>query len=180
MIAALPGPARSAKSGAGRAGATIRTATPADEAAVVELAKAFAAYGDYRPTVREWFAHPGIVTQIAEEQGEVRGFVMLGFLVPGDSPAALPPAVVGEVLAIAVREDARRQGLGTLLLGTAIRAAQALAATVGASGLELSVAEGNLAAQRLFLGNGFRVMGAAAGRYPAGQRVRRMRYWYWG
>jgi ribosomal-protein-alanine N-acetyltransferase len=76
--------------------------------------------------------------------GDARGFILIRAV-----------ADEAEILTLAVRPDARRQGLGRSL----IQAAAAMAAGLGASRLLLEVAEDNLAARALYDRAGFEAVG---------------------
>jgi ribosomal protein S18 acetylase RimI-like enzyme len=70
-----------------------------------------------------------------------------------------------EVLAIAVTPEFQRRGIGHDLLQFAQKKAEAL----GEQKLFLHTARENLAAQKLFLRNGFRPVQSKARFYPSGQ-----------
>jgi ribosomal-protein-alanine N-acetyltransferase len=92
---------------------------------------------------------PGGFAVIAENDGP------LGFI--------LCRAVGGEaeVLTLAVRPEARRQGLGRAL----VEAAAALSQQTGADALFLEVAEDNIPAMELYQTAGFRLAGRRPGYY---------------
>jgi ribosomal protein S18 acetylase RimI-like enzyme len=92
---------------------------------------------------------PGVVILVAEEDGEVIGFVYAG-LEGTDWMALRGPA--GAVYDLVVDPARRRGGVGRALLGAALEALAGL----GAPRVVLSTAERNEAAQRLFVGAGFR------------------------
>jgi ribosomal protein S18 acetylase RimI-like enzyme len=92
---------------------------------------------------------PGVVLLVAEEDGEVIGFVYAG-LEGTDWMALRGPA--GAVYDLVVDPARRRGGVGRALLDAALEALAGL----GAPRVVLSTAERNEAAQRLFLGAGFR------------------------
>lgn len=86
-------------------------------------------------------------------------------LLDGDSPAGLVlvqhAADTAEILTLAVRPGLRRRGAGRRLLA----GASALAAAGGADRMLLEVAEGNLAARRLYMVAGFTLYGRRPGYY---------------
>jgi ribosomal-protein-alanine N-acetyltransferase len=69
-----------------------------------------------------------------------------------------------EILTLAVVPEARRTGLASNLL----RAALSRAASAGAAGMILEVAEDNTAARALYAGMGFKAVGRRRGYYGAG------------
>ena len=92
---------------------------------------------------------PDVVLLVAEEDGRLIGFVYAG-LEDTDWMALRGPA--GALYDLVVDPDHRRGGVGRALL----EAALAALARLGAPRVVLSTAERNEAAQRLFLGAGFR------------------------
>lgn len=89
---------------------------------------------------------------LAERAGQVLGYAVFRELLDE-----------AELLNIAVSPDARRQGIGRLLLG-GLRAALAPAVRC----LHLEVRAGNAAAIALYEGEGFVPVGRRRGYYPAG------------
>jgi ribosomal protein S18 acetylase RimI-like enzyme len=106
----------------------------------------------YQP-IKEWIQQPGnmpdVVILVAEQDGRVIGFVYAG-LEDTDWMALRGPA--GALYDLVVDPDHRRGGVGRTLLDAALAAL----ARLGAPRVVLSTAERNEAAQRLFLGAGFR------------------------
>ena len=92
---------------------------------------------------------PDVVVLVAEEDGRVIGFVY-GGLEDTDWMALRGPA--GALYDLVVEPDQRRGGVGRALLDAALTELTRL----GAPRVVLSTAERNEAAQRLFLGAGFR------------------------
>ncbi len=88
------------------------------------------------------------------------GFVMIGAL-PGDRLGETR----AEVLAIAVTPEFQQRGLGDELLQFAQRKVEEL----GEPRLFLHTAKENLAAQKLFLRNGYSSVEIKKGFYPSGQ-----------
>ena len=144
--------------------ARIRLARPGDAAFVTGLAReSFASFGPYGPTVAEWFESPNITTLIA-----LRGKEPLGFLMT--SPAAYITFVLLEIMAIAVAPDARRLGIGSLLLSSA----EERAVKDGGLYILLHTAVTNLAAQSFFFKHGYLEVGRKPRYYPEGQDALRM------
>ena len=140
---------------------TIRPAKPSDKAFIAGLSgKVFSSYGPYRSTVSGWFESGLTMTLISMAKGKPVGFVMIGAL-PGDRLGETH----AEVLAIAVTPEYQQRGIG----GALLEFAQKRVKEVGESRLLLHTAKQNLAAQKLFLRNGFRFMETKNGFYPFGQ-----------
>lgn len=148
----------------------LRLARREDRDAVAALsADAFSMYGSYRDPVSAWFENPGVFTLIAEDRGGVTGFAMLGFV--RERPQE---GWVADLLAIAVRTESRRNGIGRELLDEMVDVARRLGAPLGVSELRLSVADTNEAGRRLFESNGFAPIAEDHGHYDGGQRALRM------
>ena len=140
---------------------TIRPAKPSDKAFVAGLSgKVFSAYGPYRTTISQWFESSVTVTLISTVEGRPAGFVMIGAL-----PADEEGHTCTEILAIAVTPELQRRGIGRELLQFAQKEAEGL----GEQRLFLHTARENLAAQKLFLRNGFKPVQSKARFYPSGQ-----------
>lgn len=129
--------------------------------------RAFSPYGKYGPLLPDWFMRPGVVTFVGERSGRRAGFAMLGFY---ESPSGW----IADLLAIAVSPEHRGAGVGEALLRRAIEEAERVSETLSIEGIELSVAETNEGARRLFTRVGFSTLNAAAGFYDGGQRTIRM------
>jgi ribosomal protein S18 acetylase RimI-like enzyme len=146
----------------------IRTARLDDIDFVRDLgAEAFAPFGTYGPLLPEWFVRPGVVTFVAEQSGRRAGFAMIAFY-------EVKQRWIGDVLAIAVSPSRRHAGIGGRLLDRLFEEAVEVAKTVPVESIELSVAEGNAPARRLFERKGFSVLNAKAGYYDGGQRTMRL------
>jgi ribosomal-protein-alanine N-acetyltransferase len=139
----------------------IRRAKPPDKAFIAGLSgKAFSIYGPYRTTVSQWFESGVTMTFISMAEGRPVGFVMIGAL-PGEREGE----TCAEVLAIAVAPEFQHRGIGKELL----QHAQKCLEEVGEQRLFLHTAKENLAAQKLFLRNGYRLVEIKKGFYPSGQ-----------
>ena len=149
----------------------LRAGAIGDLVVVRELARqAFALYGDYDRLLPEWMGVPGVELVLAEQDGQTIGLSMLAALKkPGSAEW------VADLLAIAVDERFRGQGVGRRLLQAAVVRARELALQRGVSAMELTVAEGNALGRRLFESEGFHYLARDKGRYPHGQRALRMR-----
>ena len=130
-------------------------------------AEAFAAFGTYGPLLPEWFVRPGVVTFVAEHGGRRAGFAMIAFY-------EAKHGWIGDLLAIAVSPSRRHAGLGSRLLDRVFEEALETAKSVPIGSVELSVAETNASARRLFERKGFGVLNAKAGYYDGGQRTMRL------
>ncbi len=103
--------------------------------------------------IGELLLGPGGFGLVAEEEGEARGFILCRTVV-GEA----------EVLTLAVRPAARRQGLAKALMLSALT----LARTVGAEVMFLEVAADNAAGVALYQGLGFERIGLRPGYYAGG------------
>jgi len=130
-------------------------------------AEAFAPYGRYGPLLPDWFMRPGVLTFVAEHAGKRAGFAMLAFY-------EARTGWIGDLLAIAVSPSRRCGGLGTALIERVVEEAGRVVGTLPLRAIELSVADSNSGAQRLFERHGFRVLDASVGYYDGGQRTIRM------
>jgi ribosomal protein S18 acetylase RimI-like enzyme len=81
--------------------------------------------------------------------------------------------VVADLLALAVLSAFQRRGIGSKLLTHVIEVAERVAPSSRITTLRLTVAETNVAAQRLYARAGFRVVDGSA-TYDRGQRALRM------
>src|SRR5262245_48284928 len=95
---------------------------------------------------------------------------MLGFYMETPNPSA---EVVADLLALAVLPAYQRRGIGAKLLAHVVEVAERVAPSSRISALRLTVAETNVAAQRLYTRAGFRVVDGSA-TYDRGQRALRM------
>jgi len=140
---------------------TIRPAKPSDKAFIAGLSgMVFSVYGPYSSTVSQWFESGVTLTLLSTVGGRPAGFVMIGAL-----PADEEGQTHAEVLAIAVTPEFQRRGIGCELL----QFAQKEAENLGERRLFLHTARENLAAQKLFLSNGFRPVQSKPRFYPSGQ-----------
>jgi len=130
-------------------------------------ADAFAPFGTYGPLLPDWFVRPGVVTFVADEGGRRVGFAMIAFYQANHG-------WIGDLLAIAVSPSKRHGGIGSALLERIFQEAVDVAKSVPVRAIELSVAETNHGARRLFEHKGFGVMNAKAGFYDGGQRTMRL------
>lgn len=144
----------------------IRPAKPSDRALLSELAQDLPA-DCHR--LADWLEEPAVTTAIAEQDGAAAGFVMAALAktrwVPS-VPASSSPLFV-EVLALVVRPEARRTGLGGELLQYALE----LGLANGARMALAVCAEDNAAIRHLLSRNGFETNAGPAGRYRDGREA---------
>jgi len=126
--------------------------------------------GDYSAIIPAWLKHPGVLSYV-DEQGERRGFIILGFF---EEPTDNDHRCIADLLAIAVEPRFQRRGIGRRLLDFAIRVAAAAAEQSGVSEIRLTVPETNAVGQRLYTSTGFEVLDPEYGAYDGGQRAIRM------
>jgi ribosomal protein S18 acetylase RimI-like enzyme len=127
----------------------------------------FSRYGDYSGVLPDWLANPGVQTILAEEApGRPVGFAILG----PRPPRRLTLHFGGELLAVAVVEGRRREGIGRCLVIEVERRARA----ANMRELRLSTASTNLVARRLYASLGFAVRTHYVRFYPSGQSALEM------
>jgi ribosomal protein S18 acetylase RimI-like enzyme len=139
---------------------TIRPWTSADAPFIRELGNT--AFGEYDHNAGEYSesASARAATFVAERRESRVGFIVLQQSRDGSVHLA----------AIAVTEDARGLGVGAALVGAAEKHARA----IGASRIDLTTADSNVAALSLFRRSGFRQKHGAEGTYQRGQRTVRL------
>jgi ribosomal protein S18 acetylase RimI-like enzyme len=138
----------------------IRPAKPSDRNFIAGLSgKVFGIYGPYRTMVSRWFESGATLSFISMTEEKPVGFVMIGAL-----PAEREDETRAEVLAIGVTPEFQRMGIGQELL----RHAQERLNELGEQRLFLHTAQENLAAQKLFLRNGYRPVKIKKRFYPSG------------
>jgi len=143
----------------------LRRANPRDLPFIVQLSQqVFSAYGPYDEIVVRWASFPNIITVVAEEKGELRGFAMIN-PIPGAQNEAK-----GELLAIAVSPEYQRRGIGKRLL----EYIEGLARNLGIEEMVIHTAEINKAAHRFFAKNGFIQRGLVDRYYSTGQKALEM------
>jgi ribosomal-protein-alanine N-acetyltransferase len=156
-----PGDSRSVKPHDHRNRVHVRQTLPSDEGFIIRLSgKVFNIYGPYRGMIRRWLDLDTTITLVALQEGKPAGFAMLGTI---ESDLTIP--AVTEILAIAVGPDRQRMGIGQMLL----LEIEKKAASLGEKRLFLHTATGNIAAQKLFMKNGYRPLEIKRNFYPQGQ-----------
>jgi ribosomal protein S18 acetylase RimI-like enzyme len=146
----------------------LRDGSAADLQFVSALShQVFSHYGDYSGVLPDWLANPAVQTILAEEpDGRPVGFAMLG----PRPPRRLALDLGGELLAVAVVAERRREGIGRLLVLEIERRARAAKMRE----LRLSTASTNLIARRLYASLGFAVRTHYTRFYPSGQSALEM------
>jgi ribosomal-protein-alanine N-acetyltransferase len=135
---------------------TIRQTTLADLPAIAALHAQCFVDAWSEEFLRRLLSHPNASGLLIEDSGEASGFVLIQ-VTAGES----------EILSLGVRPDARRSGLGTLL----VKAAAERAALGGASEIFLEVSVENAHARALYEKLGFRHVGKRPGYYRAAGSV---------
>jgi ribosomal protein S18 acetylase RimI-like enzyme len=140
-------------------------------------AEAYRDLGDYTRILPSWLDQPGVLAWIDhDDKNRGRGFAMLGFYMePTEPPPNVPfqQSVVADLLALAVLPAFQRRGIGSRLLEHVIEVAERVAPSSKITHLRLTVAEDNIAAQRLYERSGFRIVDGST-TYDRGQRALRM------
>ena len=103
---------------------------------------------------RQWLAPEAAATYVAEEDGEVRGFMMLGT----SRDAGVDKAVTGEIWGIYLAPNQWRKGIGSRMCGYA----EELLSSQGFGVITLWVFEANAAARRFYEAMGFRADGTVS------------------
>jgi ribosomal protein S18 acetylase RimI-like enzyme len=154
----------------------IRRAEVQDHPWIVATgAEAYRDLGDYTRILPSWLEQPGVLAWIDQDvSGRGRGFAMLGFYSEETAaPRAGKQQVVADLLALAVLPAYQNKGIGTKLLDHVIDVAERVAPASHITQLRLTVAEHNVAAQRLYARNAFHIVEGSA-TYDRGQRALRM------
>ncbi len=117
------------------------------------------AYG--KAQLRALLEHPSALSAIAYQRARVVGFIILRPRLRRSRGVAI---TLLHLLTIDVAPEARRAGVGSLLMHWALDEVK----RVSARGLELEVAVDNAAAQAFYARFGFKVTGTISGYYPDG------------
>ncbi|MBW1722118.1 MAG: GNAT family N-acetyltransferase [Deltaproteobacteria bacterium] len=152
---------RIGKDQAGKSRIRVRRARHRERRFITELSReAFSLYGPYEETVTHWFDSGRAMAFVALLRGKPVGFVMSGPLSVEEGPVER-----FEILAIAVRPENRRRGIGEALLEKTEKEARRL----HIPRVYLHTAAENIPAQELFLKHGFRPLSRKKNFYPKGQ-----------
>ena len=151
---------------------TIRRATSADLQILGDMAaEVFRPYGnDYGLMIPAYSRDVRVITLVYEEGKRPVGFVQVGFLeaAPGERK------LIADILAVAVTADHRNKGLGTALFERVFELMSPMRERGTVSDVQLTVADTNHRAARLFERLGFRPLNQEYGTYEGGQRAIRM------
>jgi ribosomal protein S18 acetylase RimI-like enzyme len=141
----------------------VRKGLFSDEDFISQLSgKVFGIYGPYREMTLRWFDLDTTTTFLAVMERIPVGFIMLGKMKNNfDLPS------VAEILAIAVDPARQRKGIGQMLL----HEVEKEAAILGEKRLCLHTATNNIAAQKLFIKNGYHLYEMKRNFYPKGQNA---------
>ncbi len=151
----------------------IRKAQAEDLSFLGELAEeAFSVYGsDYGVMIPTYAQDMRVITLLCEEAGRPVGFIQVGFLeVPGGQQD-----LIADILAVAVAPAHQCKGHGTALFERALEILRPMRERGTVGDVQLTVADTNGRATRLFWRLGFRVSDEEHGKYEGGQRAIRMR-----
>jgi len=154
----------------------IRKAFPDDLPFLRSLAlEAFSMYGDYETILTDFFRMKGVHTYVAEAvcDGET---IPVGILMTVVRKMKRRFPYFVEIVAIAVEQDHRGQGIGSQIIEFAKRWPTFFSEEVFLPEVQLSVAESNIRGRSFFLRNGFEILRTERWTYPAGQTALRMRY----
>ena len=131
----------------------------------------FAIYGsDYGLMIPAYARDVRVITLVYEQQGMPVGFIQVGFLESRSGRRGL----IADVLAVAVANGFRGRGHGTALFRRAFDLLRPMLERGTVTDVQLTVADSNGRAARLFQRLGFRVVDPDYGTYEGGQRAIRM------
>lgn len=138
-------------------------------------AEVYRELGDYSVIIPSWLAHPGVMVFVDEApDGELRGFILIGFYTSGAEDDDDEGPYVADLLAIGVAPAHQRRGIGRRLLDYALDVARAARGRREVPEIRLTVAEDNAPARHLFEAAGFELLDADYGTYDGGQRALRL------
>ena len=137
----------------------IREAVRGDEPFLREMAvQVLSEFGDYRQSLREWLREQTVVSRIVETaEGPIGFYMMEVFPGPRSHLPGRRGAMMAYLLAVAVRPEWQRRGVGKRLMDDVLAYVQGSRPAVAE--VRLSVAEGNMRARRLFAQYGFQDSG---------------------
>jgi ribosomal protein S18 acetylase RimI-like enzyme len=132
----------------------------------------FSEFGNYASLLPRFFESRGVSTFLAWEGQQALGFIMLGFL-PW-SAGSEEQVWIADILALAVRREHQRQGVGRKLLGRAEQLIKEMKEWREVRRIELTCAAENHTALEFFRKHGFEVVDPHHGNYVTGQAAVRM------
>jgi ribosomal protein S18 acetylase RimI-like enzyme len=151
---------------------TIRRATSSDQRYLGDLAQeVFAVYGnDYGLMIPAYARDSRVITLIYEEGRQRVGFIQVGFLeAPGNRRD-----LIADILAVAVTPGHQGQGVGSALFRRVFELLRPMRERGTVKDVQLTVADTNGSATRLFQRLGFSFHDAEYGTYEGGQQAIRM------
>ncbi len=154
----------------------IRRAFPDDLPFLRSLAlEAFSIYGDYETILTNFFVSKGVYTYVAEEVLK-DGVVPVGILMMVIRRGKRRTPHFAEIVAIAVEQAHRNQGIGSQMIEFAKRWPVYFSGDISVPEVHLSVAESNTRGRSFFQRHSFGTLRKEPWQYPAGQKAIRMRY----
>jgi len=153
---------------------SVEEAKPEDIVFIREIANdVFCQYGDYSNIITKFFSAQGVSTFIARVPTEVGGFAMMGFL-PWSGGEGKGNSWIADLLAIAVKPELQRQGIGTALMQGVMQLIQEMSEWRDIHEIQLTCAESNRVGLDFFVSKGFHVVDPVHGKYSSGQRAVRL------
>lgn len=151
---------------------TIRRAVTADQPLLGEIAaEVFAIYGsDYGLMIPAYARDVRVITLVYELDAMPVGFIQVGFL----ESRAGRRGLIADVLAVAIADGYQGRGFGSALFHRAFELLRPMLERGTVADIQLTVADTNRGAARLFGSLGFRVLDEDYGTYEGGQRAIRM------
>lgn len=133
----------------------------------------FAAYGDYSEILPRFYATQGVHSFVAWEGKRAVGYVLVGFM-PWTGGDQEQDWWLADLLAIAVVPDRQRRGVGSQLLGRALKLVDEMTGWRDIKQTELTCAADNPAGLDFFARFGFEVIDPKHGTYSGGQAAWRL------
>ena len=136
---------------------------------------AFSIYGDYETILTDFFLHEPVYTYVVEEVCSDPA-LPVGILMMVVRKTKRREPHVAEIVAIAVDQDHRGQGVGSCMIEFAKQWPRRFSGKISIPEVHLSVAESNVRGRSFFEHHGFEVLRKEPWNYPAGQAALRMRH----
>jgi ribosomal protein S18 acetylase RimI-like enzyme len=151
---------------------TIRRATTSDQQHLGELAaEVFALYGsEYGLMIPAYGRDIRVITLLYEDDNRLVGFIQVGFLEAPGSRRDL----IADILAVAVAPGYQARGYGTALFQRVLELLRPMRERGTVTDVQLTVADTNSRATRLFRRLGFAILEQKYGTYEGGQQAIRM------
>lgn len=164
----------------------VEDAKPEDVVAVREISsEIFTAFGDYARLLPRFFSSQGVTSYVVREgarenarenargNARVLGFILIGFL-PWSGGDSGSDRWIADVLAIGVRKQHQRKGIGKALMNRMLQLVSEMEEWREVREIQLVCAESNLLALDFFRQFGFRVIDPHHGSYAGGQKALRL------